>query len=174
LLGLGFGFAVVPNATLRSQFISMTQILPAPSCLALVAAQSAYADIRSEGWRCELLDYLRSNLLLVESFAEKRFAPYGLVLRQNTEATYLAWFDARDVIVPVSCSFIAKFVFVQVYFIVGISFQAGTSPGRDGKFSPYRFFVQAGVALSDGEPFGGLGFVRLNFACPRTVLLQGF
>jgi bifunctional pyridoxal-dependent enzyme with beta-cystathionase and maltose regulon repressor activities len=112
-------------------------------------------------------------------------------LRQNTEATYLAWFDARDVIVPVSCSFIAKFVFVQVYFIVGISFQAGTSPGRDGmpfnrlrrlavsllclgKFSPYRFFVQAGVALSDGEPFGGLGFVRLNFACPRTVLLQGF
>jgi cystathionine beta-lyase len=41
--------------------------------------------------------------------------------------------------------------------------------------SPSRFFLeQARVALTDGEDFGtgGRGFVRLNFACPRSVLLE--
>jgi cystathionine beta-lyase len=39
--------------------------------------------------------------------------------------------------------------------------------------NPYQFFLkQAGVALSDGIPFGpgGEGFVRLNFGCPRAQL----
>ncbi|HQP29690.1 MAG TPA: PatB family C-S lyase [Deltaproteobacteria bacterium] len=32
------------------------------------------------------------------------------------------------------------------------------------------FFDQAGVGLSDGKDFGGPGFVRLNFGCPRATL----
>jgi cystathionine beta-lyase len=35
---------------------------------------------------------------------------------------------------------------------------------------PTRFFEQAGVGLSDGREFGGPGFVRLNFGCPRSIL----
>jgi cystathionine beta-lyase len=35
---------------------------------------------------------------------------------------------------------------------------------------PTRFFEQAGVGLSDGREFGGKGFVRLNFGCPRSTL----
>jgi cystathionine beta-lyase len=41
--------------------------------------------------------------------------------------------------------------------------------------NPYRFFLeQARVALTDGVTFGseGEGFVRLNFACPRRVLIE--
>ncbi len=41
--------------------------------------------------------------------------------------------------------------------------------------SPSRFFLeQARVALTDGEDFGtgGEGFVRFNYACPRSVLLE--
>lgn len=41
---------------------------------------------------------------------------------------------------------------------------------------PYRFFLEeARVALNDGATFGpgGKGFVRLNFACPRSILEQG-
>lgn len=56
------------------------------------------------------------------------------------EATYLLWLDCR---------------------------KAGI-PG-----SPYRFFLDhARVALNDGAAFGagGEGFVRLNFACSRSVL----
>ena len=35
---------------------------------------------------------------------------------------------------------------------------------------PTRFFVDAGVGLSDGRDFAAEGFVRLNFACPRPTL----
>jgi cystathionine beta-lyase len=58
------------------------------------------------------------------------------------EALYLAWLDCRQT----------------------------TIPGN-----PSRFFLeQARIALTDGEDFGtaGRGFVRFNFACPRSVLLE--
>jgi cystathionine beta-lyase len=34
------------------------------------------------------------------------------------------------------------------------------------------FFEKAGVGLSDGAPFAGTGYVRLNFGCPRSLLVQ--
>lgn len=37
---------------------------------------------------------------------------------------------------------------------------------------PARFFEDAGVGLSNGVEFGGPGFVRLNFGCPRSLLLE--
>jgi len=36
--------------------------------------------------------------------------------------------------------------------------------------SPYEFFLQHGVGLSDGEPFGNKNFVRLNFGTQKSVL----
>lgn len=59
------------------------------------------------------------------------------------EGTYLAWLDCR------------------------------AAPISD---SPYRFFLdKARVGLSDGAGFGtgGEGFVRLNFGCPRSILIEG-
>jgi cystathionine beta-lyase len=38
---------------------------------------------------------------------------------------------------------------------------------------PGAFFEQHGLGLSDGAAFGGDGFVRFNFACPRSLLDQG-
>jgi len=58
------------------------------------------------------------------------------------EGTYLAWLDCR-------------------------------AAGIEG--DPYQFFLkQARVALNSGPTFGkgGEGFVRLNFACPRSILAQ--
>ncbi len=40
-----------------------------------------------------------------------------------------------------------------------------------GLSEPVAFFEAAGVGLSDGREFGGPGYVRLNFGCPRRVLL---
>jgi cystathionine beta-lyase len=60
------------------------------------------------------------------------------------EGTYLAWLDCRG---------------------AGI-------PGND----PFTFFLESGrVAFNDGVTFGrgGEGFVRLNFGCPRSLLIQG-
>ncbi|MEZ4866661.1 MAG: PatB family C-S lyase [Caldilineaceae bacterium] len=59
------------------------------------------------------------------------------------EATYLAWIDCR-------------------------------ASGIEG--NPQKFFLQrAKVALGDGAAFGseGMGFVRMNFGCPRALLEQG-
>jgi len=41
---------------------------------------------------------------------------------------------------------------------------------QTGLADPAHFFEQAGVGLSDGREFGGAGFVRLNFGCPRATL----
>jgi cystathionine beta-lyase len=60
----------------------------------------------------------------------------------SPEGTYLAWLDCRKAGLPVS---------------------------------PYQFFLeQARVGLNDGATFGagGEGFVRLNFGCSRSVLIQ--
>ncbi len=38
---------------------------------------------------------------------------------------------------------------------------------------PGAFLESHGIGLSDGAPFGGAGFVRFNFACPRTLLERG-
>lgn len=39
--------------------------------------------------------------------------------------------------------------------------------------SPGRYFEDHGLGLSDGAAFGGDGFVRFNFACPRALLERG-
>jgi cystathionine beta-lyase len=41
-----------------------------------------------------------------------------------------------------------------------------------GLHNPVQFFEDAGVGLQDGKDFGGPGFVRLNFGCPRELLNQ--
>jgi cysteine-S-conjugate beta-lyase len=41
-----------------------------------------------------------------------------------------------------------------------------------GMAEPVKFFEQAGVGLGEGADFGGPGFVRLSFACPRRLLAE--
>jgi len=41
-----------------------------------------------------------------------------------------------------------------------------------GVSDPVAHFEAAGVGLYDGAPFGAPGFLRLNFACPRSVLRE--
>lgn len=51
-----------------------------------------------------------------------------------------------------------------------LDFRALNLPDND----PYKFLMdKAKVGLNDGKPFGegGTGFVRLNFGCPRSILL---
>jgi len=42
-----------------------------------------------------------------------------------------------------------------------------------GLANPGAFLESHGIGLSDGAAFGGPGFVRFNFACPRSLLEQG-
>lgn len=60
------------------------------------------------------------------------------------EATYLAWLDCHEL--PIEAEKLKEF-----------------------------FTFKAGVGLNDGRTFGkeGSGFQRINFACPRALLLEG-
>ncbi|MGC9325150.1 MAG: MalY/PatB family protein [Desulfomonilia bacterium] len=130
--GLGCSFAVIPDAGLRKKFIrAKAGIVPDVNVLGYSGALAAYG--RSSQWREELLEYLRANRDLVETYV-------GLMDTLNmshVEATYLAWIDARDL-----CS------------------------------DPVSFFEDGGVGLSDGKYFGAEGFLRLNFGCPRPLLIE--
>ena len=44
---------------------------------------------------------------------------------------------------------------------------------QSGLKKPAAFFEKAGVGLNNGQDFGGPGFVRLNFGCPRSTLKTG-
>jgi len=45
--------------------------------------------------------------------------------------------------------------------------------GDLGLQNPGAYLESHGLGLSDGAPFGGPGFVRFNFACPRALLERG-
>jgi cystathionine beta-lyase len=128
---LGCAFAIASNPELRARIKRvMAGIVHHVGGLGYVAARAAYAEGRA--WQLALLDYLRGNRDLVE---EAITSIPGLQT-WHTEATYLAWIDARGI----------------------------------GEEHPLRFFEAAGVGLYDGALFGTPGYLRLNFACPRTLL----
>tara|TARA_B110000014_G_scaffold264307_1_gene264829 strand:+ start:1995 stop:3131 length:1137 start_codon:yes stop_codon:yes gene_type:complete len=38
--------------------------------------------------------------------------------------------------------------------------------------SPAKFFIESGVGVADGSEFGDKNFIRINFACPESLLLK--
>jgi cysteine-S-conjugate beta-lyase len=90
LPGLGCSMAVIPDNGIRTHFKKvMAGIVPHVNALGLTAALAAYRD--SQDWHKALVEYLRANRDLVEEFTA--LTP-GLSMH-HTEATYLAWIDAR-------------------------------------------------------------------------------
>ena len=58
----------------------------------------------------------------------------------------------------------------QATFLALLDCRSANIPG-----SPHQFFLErANIAFSDGSTFGpgGEGFIRLNFGCPRSRLLE--
>jgi cysteine-S-conjugate beta-lyase len=91
LSGLNCGYAVIPNAELRERFRSATgDLVPHPNVFGYVACRAAYE--KGETWRLALVDYLRGNRDLLESFFSERLPRLKV---SHVEATYLAWIDIR-------------------------------------------------------------------------------
>ncbi len=143
IAGLSCSFAVIQNPTLRKQFISGGKGLAhGANLLGLVAAKAAYQG--GQEWLDQLLVYLEGNRDYLYQFVNEQAPRNNLpgVKMFCPEGTYLAWLDCREAGIP-------------------------------GK--PHEFFLQkARVAVNNGEAFGpgGEGFVRLNFGCPRAMLVE--
>lgn len=89
IAGLGASVAVIPDSTLRRQFIqARSGIVPQPDILATVAAEAAWRD--GEPWLNAQLAYLRCNR---DRLCQAINALPGLRVIPP-EATYLAWIDA--------------------------------------------------------------------------------
>lgn len=85
--GLSCAVAVIPDATLRRNFIrAEAGLVPGIGPLAYAATEAALND--RGPWLSQLLDYLRGNHERVRTVVGQRMTP--------VEATYLAWIDVRD------------------------------------------------------------------------------
>jgi cystathionine beta-lyase len=90
IAGLPFGFAVIPNAKLRDEFVKICYALPHPGILNVTAAKAAYGQSRE--WRLQLVEYLRGN----RDYLEKRLGEIVPVAKfTHVEGTYLQWIDFR-------------------------------------------------------------------------------
>ncbi len=118
LAGLNFAYAVIPDPDLRRRFRRAAEgLLPLPSCAAVVAAEAAYRE--GGPWLAALLDYLRANRDLVESWA----ASLPRVSMTHVEATYLAWLDASPLDQADPAAACAR---------AGVALSAGTAFGDPG------------------------------------------
>ncbi len=88
--GLGTSFAIIPDATLRAQFIrAATGIMAEVTNLGFTACEAAYRH--SEPWRQGLLQTLRGNRDLLIDFVARELP--GVKIEAPIEATYLAWLN---------------------------------------------------------------------------------
>ncbi len=141
--GLSCSFAIIPNADLRQKFKAAGEGL-VPWPNGMGLAAALAAFTEGDEWLAQVRAYLTANRDTLVSYLAEHLPDLPVTV---PDATYLAWLDCRDLIAR------------------GVM----TSP-------PEKFFVErARVGLNDGAPFGpgGEGFVRLNFGCPRSTLLEG-
>lgn len=89
IAGLGTSFAIIPNRSLRTQFVSAMQgFVPWANVMGLVATEVAFTQC--DDWHQKLLEYLRENLTFIEQQVNQI---KGLKLLK-VDATFLAWIDA--------------------------------------------------------------------------------
>jgi len=141
--GLFCGFAIIPNQDLLTRYKKTIESMAAHvNSLGLVAAQAAFSGACDE-WLEALRAYLTGNRDFMVEFVKRELPGIRTTL---PEATYLAWLDCTGLV------------------------KSGRING-----TPHEFFLaQARVALNEGKEFGpgGEGFVRLNFGCPRSTLIE--
>ncbi|MCX6038958.1 MAG: aminotransferase class I/II-fold pyridoxal phosphate-dependent enzyme, partial [Chloroflexi bacterium] len=139
--GLFCGFAILSNQELLKRYKeTVEQMAMHVSSLGLTAAQAAFSGA-CDDWLAALRVYLTGNRDFLVEYVKREFNGIRVTV---PDATYLAWLDCNELV-------------------------------RSGKIygTPHEFFLkQAKVALNEGNEFGfgGEGFVRLNFGCPRKTL----
>ena len=150
IAGLECAFAVIQNESLRRRYRhAFKGLVHGVNVLGWVAAEAAYRH--GQEWLDQLLVYLEANRDLLYDFVRRELPAVQMA---KPEGTYLAWLDCRA---------------------AGIDGNSSVQSTVSLQSSPYEFFLkQAKVALNDGKTFGrgGEGFVRLNFGCPRAMLLE--
>jgi cystathionine beta-lyase len=116
-----------------------------PNVFSLAAALAAYRE--GGAWLDELLAYLKDNLRCLLDFLSSRIPDIRV---SPLEGSYLAWLDLRSLLEK-------------------------RGEGPDETPLAQRLEDEGRVRLSPGSGFGseGAGYLRLNLACPRSILAEG-
>ncbi len=117
------------------------------SSMALIAIHSAYT--KCAYYADQVNAYIRKNMEYAVEYIADRIPGISAYV---PEATYLLWLDCRDLAVRLSAE-----------------------PGREQEALEAFFLEKAKVALNSGAGYGaeGLGFMRLNLACPMATVKEG-
>ena len=141
LAGLQSSVIIIPDPELREKYNRLLHNvhIEMDNVFGLAAFESAYRS--GQAWLDELKEYLHQNLkFTIEYFEEK--IPRIKVIRP--EATYLVWFDCRELWLD-------------------------NRELKDFMIKKAKVGLDDGPIFGQG----GEGFQRLNLACPRTTLEQG-
>ena len=143
--GLKASAAIIEDEEMRKQFEAAKKGLVGffVNMMGATALEAAY---RHGGpWLDALMAYLEENRNLLAEFVANRLPGVNM---HTPEGTFLAWLDCRSLDLPKGETIIPHF--------------------------NYFFSKEAGVVLNEGAWFGtgGEGFVRLNFATSRQVLVE--
>ncbi len=142
--GLMCGFAIIPNAELRAQYVQVVEHRRLHvSSLGLIAARAAFSG-QCDDWLKELLVYLTANRDFLVDYVGQ-YLPDMCVTRPD--GTYLAWLDCSELV------------------------KQGRITGTPYEYFLKVAKVAFGEGKIYGE--ASSNFVRLNYGCTRQTLKQG-
>lgn len=144
--GLATSNIIIANKTIRDSFRKelFKSASDLPNCFGEVACQAAYWN--GESWLEETMAYIAGNRDALTSYLSQALPEARLC---PMEATYLAWLDLRTIL---------------------------SRAGKTSAELEKLLCDEAGVWLEAGSLFGdgGEGFMRINIASSRTLLLEAF
>lgn len=140
--GLVSSWMVIKNPALRDPFYRWMESNEFNDPMLMAMVATRAAYNDAEDWLDELTEYIQENIISVERLISEEL-PGGELRSMRPDASFLGWLDF-------------------------------TRLGLEQRDLVSLIIDRAGLALNDGEMFGteGRGFMRLNMASPRAVLLE--
>lgn len=141
LAGMQASNIIIPNEKYRQIYENILEKnhVGGQNPLSIAAVEAAYKE--GEEWLDQLIDYLQSNIKVIEDHLKENLPKAKLI---KPEATYLGWIDLREY-------------------------------ETNGEVLEKLISTEGKLALNGGTWFGkgGDGFVRINYACSKSLLKEG-
>lgn len=153
LAGMQSAAVMIPNENLRHKVWRAlnTDEVAEPNAFAVVSTVAAFEN--GGMWLDELRIYIAKNRKIVEDYLAKHLPELHLI---KGDATYLLWIDARDLNEQLSS-------------------ETAKCAEKSSEVLKLADLIrkETGLYLSDGKEYGADGFLRMNIACPKSLLYDG-
>ena len=151
LAGLHTAAVFIPNPYLRHKIWRAlnTDEVAEPNAFAVTAAVSAFT--KGEPWLDELNEYIYNNRKITEDYIAENIP---MIKAVRGEATYLIWLDIKDISSKLCDRLDTK---------------------KISRFVTEYIREKTGLFMTEGDEYGdsGEGFIRINVACPKSMLSDG-